>query len=100
MMRALLRPRIRSSPSLFAGRAHSSAAAPKETLPERVDCVIVGGGIIGASAAWQLSLAGRSVLVLEQNTLTSGTTWHAAGLCATVKGHEAMVSLVRRCEQL
>ena len=57
------------------------------------DVVIVGGGIVGASAAYHLAHAGKRVLVLEQNTLTSGSTWHAAGLVAALKGHEAMVGM-------
>jgi len=64
-------------------------------LPRSVDVVVVGGGIIGASAAWQLARLGRSVLVLEQNTLTSGATWHALGLLGAVKGHGAMVAMVK-----
>ena len=57
------------------------------------DVVIVGGGIVGASAAYHLAHAGKRVLVLEQNTLTSGSTWPAAGLVAALKGHEAMVGM-------
>jgi 4-methylaminobutanoate oxidase (formaldehyde-forming) len=56
-----------------------------------VDVVVVGGGIVGASSALALAERGASVLVLEQNTLTSGTTWHAAGLVAQLKHCEAMV---------
>jgi 4-methylaminobutanoate oxidase (formaldehyde-forming) len=45
---------------------------------------VVGGGIIGTSVAYHLALMGWSdVLLLERDRLTSGTTWHAAGLMAT-----------------
>ena len=43
--------------------------------------VVVGGGVIGASVAYHLTRLGWSdVLLLERDRLTSGTTWHAAGL--------------------
>jgi len=65
----------------------SSTAAPVATsgataLPAAVDTIVVGGGIIGASCGWQLARLGRRVLVLEQNTLTSGTTWHGKSTSA------------------
>ncbi len=46
--------------------------------------VVVGGGIIGTSVAYHLAHMGiRDVVLLERDRLTSGTTWHAAGLMAT-----------------
>ncbi|WP_262500199.1 FAD-dependent oxidoreductase [Phycicoccus endophyticus] len=55
-----------------------STTAP---LPSRARVVVVGGGVIGASVAYHLAHAGeRDVLLLERDRLTSGTTWHAAGL--------------------
>ncbi|HYH35491.1 MAG TPA: FAD-dependent oxidoreductase [Nocardioides sp.] len=50
-------------------------------LPDRARVVVVGGGVIGCSVAYHLAHAGwADVLVLERDRLTSGTTWHAAGL--------------------
>ncbi|WNC71977.1 FAD-dependent oxidoreductase [Thalassotalea psychrophila] len=51
------------------------------SLPEKAQVVIVGGGIIGCSVAYHLTKLGYTdVVVLERAQLTSGTTWHAAGL--------------------
>src|SRR3954467_14378340 len=59
------------------------AAAPA-TLPPRARAVVLGGGVIGCSVAYHLAEAGfGEVLLLERDRLTSGTTWHAAGLMAT-----------------
>ncbi len=50
-------------------------------LPSRAEVVVVGGGNIGCSIAYHLTRLGRrDVLLLERHELTSGTTWHAAGL--------------------
>jgi 4-methylaminobutanoate oxidase (formaldehyde-forming) len=50
-------------------------------LPERARVVVVGGGVIGCSVAYHLAHEGwTDVLVVERDRLTSGTTWHAAGL--------------------
>jgi heterotetrameric sarcosine oxidase gamma subunit len=54
------------------------------SLPSRARVVVIGGGIIGTSVAYHLALLGWSdVVLLERDRLTSGTTWHAAGLMAT-----------------
>jgi 4-methylaminobutanoate oxidase (formaldehyde-forming) len=50
-------------------------------LPTRARVVVIGGGVIGCSVAYHLAHAGwTDVVVLERDRLTSGTTWHAAGL--------------------
>ena len=50
-------------------------------LPDRARVVVIGGGVIGCSVAYHLAHAGwTDVVLLERHRLTSGTTWHAAGL--------------------
>jgi glycine cleavage system aminomethyltransferase T/glycine/D-amino acid oxidase-like deaminating enzyme len=50
-------------------------------IPERAQVVVIGGGAIGTSIAYHLNKVGISdVVLLERKQLTSGTTWHAAGL--------------------
>lgn len=56
-------------------------SAKEITLPDLTQVVIVGGGIIGCSVAYHLTKLGwKDIVVLERDRLTSGTTWHAAGL--------------------
>lgn len=53
-------------------------------MPKQARVVIVGGGIIGTSIAYHLAHMGeKDVVLLEKDSLTSGTTWHAAGLMVT-----------------
>src|SRR5438034_4860150 len=53
-------------------------------VPTQARVVIVGGGIIGCSIAYHLAKLGwNDVVLLERDRLTSGTTWHAAGLIVT-----------------
>ncbi|HLJ38469.1 MAG TPA: FAD-dependent oxidoreductase [Steroidobacteraceae bacterium] len=53
-------------------------------IPRHARAVVVGGGIIGTSVAYHLAAMGwKDVVLLERDRLTSGTTWHAAGLMVT-----------------
>jgi glycine cleavage system aminomethyltransferase T/glycine/D-amino acid oxidase-like deaminating enzyme len=57
--------------------------AAVSTLPDRARVVVIGGGVIGTSTAYHLAHLGVDVVLLERDRLTSGTTWHAAGLMVT-----------------
>ena len=70
-------------------------------LPERARVVIVGGGVIGTSVAYHLSKLGiTDVVLLEQGRLSSGTTWHAAGLVGQLRASESLTRLVQYSAQL
>lgn len=70
--------------------------AGSRPVPKRARTVIIGGGIIGASTAYHLAAAGDTdVLLLERNVLGSGTTWHAAGLCSSIRSSAALTDLAR-----
>src|SRR5688572_11366057 len=56
---------------------------PETVVPARARVVVIGGGVIGTSVAYHLAHLGEDVLLLERDRLTSGTTWHAAGLIVT-----------------
>ena len=63
-------------------------------VPERAHVVVVGGGIVGCSIAYHLTLRGvTDVVLLERHELTAGTTWHAAGLVAQLRATHNMTRL-------
>ena len=50
-------------------------------IPKSAKVVVIGGGIAGCSVAYHLAKYGwKDTVLLERDQLTSGTTWHAAGL--------------------
>ena len=70
-------------------------------LPDRCEVVVVGGGVIGVSVAYHLAKAGiQDVVLLERKELTSGTTWHAAGLVGQLRTSINMTQLARYTSQL
>jgi 4-methylaminobutanoate oxidase (formaldehyde-forming) len=74
----------------------SSVLEPLTDPPARAHVVVVGGGIVGASIAYHLTQLGLAdVVVLERHRLTSGTSWHAAGLVAQARSTHALTELSR-----
>ncbi|MFN4153739.1 MAG: FAD-dependent oxidoreductase [Paracoccaceae bacterium] len=70
-------------------------------LPDRARAVVIGGGISGCSVAYHLAKAGwKDVVLLERKRLTSGTTWHAAGLIGQLRGSANMTRLARYSARL
>jgi len=65
-------------------------------VPEKARVVIVGGGISGCSVAYHLAKLGwTDVVLLERRQLTSGTTWHAAGLIGQLRNSQNMTRLAK-----
>ena len=65
-------------------------------FPQRADVVIVGGGIVGCSIAYHLTKIGiTNVVLLERKQLTSGTTWHAAGLVGQLRASKNLTELAK-----
>jgi glycine cleavage system T protein len=70
-------------------------------LPRRARVVIVGGGVIGCSIAYHLTKIGwNDVVLLERKQLTSGTTWHAAGLVGQLRPSINMTRLAKYTGEL
>ena len=67
-----------------------------ESLPNETSIVIIGGGVVGCSIAYHLVKSGiRDVLLLERKQLSSGTTWHAAGLVGQLRATQNLTQLAK-----
>ncbi len=70
-------------------------------LPNKARVVIIGGGVVGCSVAYHLAKLGwKDVVLLERKQLTSGTTWHAAGLIAQLRATANMTKLAKYSQEL
>jgi heterotetrameric sarcosine oxidase gamma subunit len=68
----------------------------QKTLPSHAQVVIIGGGIHGCSVAYHLAKEGwKDVVLLERKQLTSGTTWHAAGLVGQLQGSHSTTAFAK-----
>ena len=71
------------------------------TPPEKACVVIIGGGVIVCAVAYHLAKQGwQDIVLLERKQLTSGTTWHAAGLIAQLRASPNMTKLAKYSQEL
>ena len=72
-----------------------------KSVPGKARAVIIGGGVAGCSVAYHLAKQGwKDVVLLERKQLTSGTTWHAAGLIAQLRATKNMTRLAKYSQEL
>jgi glycine cleavage system T protein len=71
------------------------------SLPAHARIVIIGGGVVGCSIAYHLAKLGiTDVVLLERKQLTSGTTWHAAGLVGQLRATRNLTNLAKYSTEL
>ena len=70
-------------------------------IPVKARVVIIGGGVVGCSVAYHLAKLGwKDIVLLERKQLTSGTTWHAAGLIGQLRASKNMTRLAKYTRDL
>ena len=70
-------------------------------LPERAQVVIIGGGVGGCSIAYHLTQMGwKDVIILERHELTSGSTWHSAGLVGQMRSDANLTRMMHYSTEL
>ncbi len=70
-------------------------------LPSHAQIVVIGGGIIGCSTVYHLARDHKAdVVLLEQGTLTSGSTWHAAGLVGQLRSSASITRVLKYSVEL
>jgi 4-methylaminobutanoate oxidase (formaldehyde-forming) len=73
----------------------------EKKLPTSSKVVVIGGGVAGCSVAYHLAkFCWKDTILLERDQLTSGTTWHAAGLIGQLRASANMTKLAKYTQEL
>ena len=85
-----------------ANRTSSSeSSGSKDSFPSSAQVVIVGGGVVGCSVLYHLTKMGcKDVILLDKNELTSGATWHAAGLVGQLRPSRNLTRMIQYSVEL
>ncbi|XP_048469382.1 LOW QUALITY PROTEIN: sarcosine dehydrogenase, mitochondrial-like [Rhincodon typus] len=82
--------------SKFLKQDTSASSTPTKPLPKHADVVIMGGGSLGCHTLYHLAKMGiTNVVLLERDQLTSGTTWHTAGLLWQLRPSDTEIELLK-----
>jgi len=74
---------------------------PRAELPDAARCVVIGGGVGGTSLAYHLAKLGwKDVVLLERSQLTSGSTFHSAGLVGQLRGSVSLTKMMMHSVEL
>ncbi|XP_068105323.1 sarcosine dehydrogenase, mitochondrial [Hyperolius riggenbachi] len=79
----------------------AASKGPTKPLPKSADVVVIGGGSLGCQTVYHLAKMGvKNVVLLERDRLTSGTTWHTAGLLWQLRPSDVEVELLAHTRQV
>ncbi|XP_072936264.1 sarcosine dehydrogenase, mitochondrial [Epargyreus clarus] len=81
--------------NFFKRKSNARKFSTNQDVVASADVVIIGGGIAGCNTLYQLTKRGVNAVLLERAKLTSGTTWHTAGLVWSLRPCDLEVRLLR-----